>query len=64
MQTLFSTSEASEYLEMTTSGLWYHIKHDHLMPAKVGKTLVFTKEQLDEFQAHRRPAGRPKKETE
>ena len=60
MKTLFSTSEAAEYLGMTARGVWYHVNHGHLSPAKVGKTLVFTRTQLDKFQENRRPAGRPK----
>jgi len=59
---LFSTKEAAEYLDMTVRGVWYHIRHGHLAPVKVGNTLVFTKDQLDHFQLTRRPPGRPKKE--
>jgi len=59
---LYSTKEAAAYLDMTIQGVWYHIQHGHLAPEKVGKTLVFTQAQLDEFQALRRPAGRPAKE--
>ena len=57
---LFSTKEAAAYLELTVSGLWYHILHKHIFPWKIGATLVFTKAQLDEFNANRRPVGRPK----
>lgn len=60
MKDLFSTSEAAEYLGMTVRGVWYHIRCGHLTPAKIGKTLVFTRGQLEQFQLTRRPAGRPK----
>jgi len=62
MKTLLSTSEAADYLGMTVRGVWYHIRRGHLSPTKVGKTLVFTRDQLDRFQINRRPAGRPRKE--
>ena len=57
---LFSTKKAAEYLGMTRGGLWYHIQKKHIFPWKVGQSLVFTKAQLDEFNASRRPPGRPK----
>lgn len=60
MKTLLSTSEAADYLGMTVRGVWYHIRRGHLSPTKVGKTLVFTRGQLEQFQLTRRPAGRPK----
>ena len=57
---MFSTKDAAAYLEMTVAGLWYHIQLKHISPQKIGATLVFTKAQLDEFNASRRPPGRPK----
>ena len=61
---LYSTQEAAAYLGITISGMWYHIKRRHLVPEKIGKTLVFTRAQLDAFQARRRPAGRPSRVVE
>lgn len=58
---LYSTREAAEYLVLTVAGLWYHLQREHLAPAKVGGSLVFTQQELDDFQRNRRPAGRPRK---
>ena len=57
---IYGTKEAAQYLGMTVSGLRYHIKAENILPQKIGKTFVFTQEQLDSFQQNRRPAGRPK----
>ena len=62
MTNLFSTKEAADKLGMTIRGVWYHIHRGHLIPTKVGKTLVFTQDQLEQFRLTRRPAGRPRKE--
>ena len=59
---IYSTKEAAKYLGITVSGIWSHIQAGHIIPQKVGKTLVFTQDQLDQFQATRKPAGRPKAE--
>jgi len=61
---LYSTKEAARYLKLTESGLKYHIYEGHIKPQKVGHSLVFTQEQLDEFNEARRPQGRPRKEPE
>lgn len=59
-QQLFGTKDAAVYLDLTRQGLWYHITNEHIFPTKVGSSLVFTRAQLDEFQATRRKPGRPK----
>jgi DNA-binding transcriptional MerR regulator len=64
MNELYSTKEAAQELGITVAGLWYHIQAGNIHPSKIGKTLVFTQAQLDEFQATRRPAGRPKTEVQ
>lgn len=52
---IYGTSEAAEYLELSVPGVKYHVyTTKRLSPQLVGKTLVFTKAQLDEFQAMRR----------
>lgn len=65
-QQLFGTKDATEYLGLSVQGIWYHITNEHIFPTKVGNSLVFTRAQLDEFQATRRKPGRPKavKETD
>jgi hypothetical protein len=62
MDKLYNTKEAAHELGITVAGLWYHIQAGNITPTKVGKTLIFTRAQLDEFQANRKPAGRPKME--
>ena len=60
--TLYSTADAAEYLEMTVAAVKYHIHIAHnLAPQKVGRTLVFTQEQLDLFKSTKRGPGRPTK---
>ncbi len=60
---LYSTKEAAEYLELGVSAIKYHIHvAKNLHPLKVGNSLVFTQEQLDEFKANRRSPGRPRNE--
>lgn len=63
-KTLFSTTEAAEYLGLSVPAVKYHIhKAKDLKGQLVGNSLVFTKDQLDQFKLVRRPQGRPKKET-
>lgn len=58
---LYSTREAAEYLGLSVSALKYHVhRAGNLRPRRVGNSLVFTQEQLDEFKRNRRPVGRPK----
>lgn len=60
---LYSTREAAAYLGIGVSALKYHVYvAGNLTPRKVGHSLVFTQEQLDEFKASRKPQGRPRKE--
>ena len=57
---LFSTKEAADYLGVAVTTLKKHLYVTKLLapPKKVGQALVFTRAQLDEFQARRRPVGR------
>ena len=62
---LYSTHEAAEYLSLSVSAIKYHVHlAGTLHPEKVGNSLVFTKAQLDEFAANKRPPGRPKTQKE
>lgn len=50
MLPFFSTAAAAAYLGMSVANLKYHVHvSGNLQPAKVGKSLVFSREQLDEF---------------
>ena len=62
---LYSTQEAAEYLGLSLSAIKDHVHAaGNLQPQKVGNSLVFTQEQLDQFQATRRSPGRPKSQEE
>jgi hypothetical protein len=62
---LFSTAEAAEYLGISLSSMKYHVHiAGNVKGQLIGKTLVFTREELDRFEANRRPQGRPPKSAE
>jgi len=62
IQKLYSTQEAADYLGISLSTFKYHIHiAKNIKPQKVGRSLVFTQDQLDDFSINRRPQGRPKK---
>jgi len=61
---LYSTKEAARYLDLTESALKYHIYQGNIKPQKVGHSLVFTQNQLNQFLQTHRPQGRPRKEPE
>ena len=59
---LYSTIDAARYLKLSESTIKYHVhKSKQLTPEKIGKTLVFTQAQLDNFNIARRKVGRPSK---
>ena len=58
--TLYAMDEAAAYLGCSLSNVKYHVHAaGNLKPARLGNTLFFTEAQLDQFQANRRPVGRP-----
>ena len=61
MKQFFSTNEAAEYLDLVPATLRYHIYQAKDLTGQIlGNSLLFTREQLDEFKANKRPPGRPK----
>jgi len=60
---LYGTAEAAEYVGLSLSAFKYHIHIAKTIKPfqKIGHSLAFTQDQLDEFQIARRPQGRPKK---
>ena len=60
---IFTVQTAAEYLGMVPTALMYHVHkpNPNLTGRKVGNTMLFTKEELDDFQKTRRPPGRPNK---
>lgn len=62
MKQIFSTREAAEYLGISFNTMKYHIHYAKTVEGqKVGNSLMFTRDQLDEFKVNKRPQGRPKK---
>jgi hypothetical protein len=55
---------AAAYLGLSVASVKYHVHTaGDLHGIKVGPALAFTQEELDRFQAEKRPAGRPRKES-
>lgn len=62
---IYGIQSAAQYCGVSVSALRKHIYKLGTLKAdtKIGKTLVFTQATLDQWQANRRPGGRPRKET-
>jgi excisionase family DNA binding protein len=61
MKQTFSTKEAAKYLGISSNTMRYHIFYaKNIEGQKIGNSLIFTREQLDEFKAVKRSQGRPK----
>lgn len=60
---IYSTQEAADFLGLSLSAVKKHVHQGHLVPRLIGRTYIFTRAQLEEFQRNRRPPGRPRKET-
>lgn len=52
---------AAKELGVSRQTLWRYVTHDRLPAEKVGRDYVIRREDLDEFKANRKPAGRPRK---
>ena len=59
---LYSTKDASKYLNLSLPAVKYHIRQKHLAGQLISKTLVFTQDELDQFKSTKRSQGRPRKE--
>lgn len=59
---LFSIAEAAEYLGLEEATVKYHVyTAENLTGQKIGRSRVFTKQELDAFAENKRPQGRPRK---
>lgn len=58
---IFSSKQAAAYLVMHLSTLKHHVKAGNIHPVLLGTGYVFTRQQLDDFRASKRPQGRPLK---
>jgi hypothetical protein len=60
---IFSVADAAEYLGLSPRGIKYHLYETGQLTGEVkGKTLVFTREELDRFNEARQEVGRPRKD--
>lgn len=61
---IYGIATAAQYCGVSISALRKHIyKLGTLKPdAKIGKTLIFTQATLEDWQANRKPSGRPRKD--
>ncbi len=64
-KTIFSTREAANYTGLSLRGFQHHVYTlKDVAGTRIGKTLVFTKDELDRFLLiPRRRPGRPRKES-
>ena len=59
---LYGIHGAAKYLGISVAALKYHIHTSKtIAPARIGHSLVFTQDQLDQFKSNRRKPGRPRK---
>lgn len=56
---VYTSETAADYLGITKDGVNYHQKKGHLVGRLLGHTRIYTKDELDHFNAHRKSAGRP-----
>ncbi len=56
---LFSISDAAQFLGVSVPTIKYHVKQGNLTGRHVGHSRIFTRSELEKFQANRKPAHRP-----
>ena len=54
MREFFSVQEVASLLNMSSSGVLYHIKSGHLHAEQVGKIYIISKEDFGDFLKHHR----------
>lgn len=54
MREFFSVQEVAGLLNMSRSGVLYHIKSGHLQAVQVGKIYIISKEDFGDFLKHHR----------
>lgn len=55
------TNDAAEFLGLSVPALKYHLRLGHLSGQLIGRSLVFTRTELERFAAIPRPRGRPRR---
>lgn len=64
MKDLFSVQEVAKLLDMSNSGVLYHIKNGTLKSTQVGKIYIITKEDFADFLKEKKKEKKAKKKPE
>lgn len=64
MKDLFSVQEVAKLLDMSHSGVLYHIKNGTLKSTQVGKIYIITKEDFADFLKKQKKEKKTKKKPE
>ncbi len=64
MKDLFSVQEVATILDMSHSGVLYHIKNGSLKSTQVGKIYIITKEDFADFLKEKKKEKKVKKKPE
>ena len=64
MREFFSVQEVAKLLNMSNSGVLYHIKNGHLKAEQVGKIYIISKEDFGDFLKHHRDDKKKKRSEE
>jgi excisionase family DNA binding protein len=64
MKELFSVQEVAKLLDMSHSGVLYHIKNGTLKSTQVGKIYIITKEDFADFLKKQKKVKKVKKKPE
>ena len=64
MKDLFSVQEVAKLLDMSHSGVLYHVKNGTLKSTQVGKIYIITKEDFADFLKEQKKEKKTKKKPE
>ena len=64
MKDLFSVQEVAKLLDMSHSGVLYHIRNGSLKSTQVGKIYIITKEDFADFLKEKKKEKQTKKKSE
>lgn len=64
MKDFFSVQEVAKLLDMSSSGVLYHIRNGTLKSTQVGKIYIITKDDFADFLKEQKKEKKPKKSSE
>jgi excisionase family DNA binding protein len=64
MKDFFSVQEVAKLLDMSSSGVLYHIRNGTLKSTQVGKIYIITKDDFADFLKEQKKEKKPKKKPE